>query len=116
MQLTTLVDILRGEIPGIGERPSTRANLARLYTEHGRHDDAVLELRGARRAMRQQSEGDPQDDLEASVEFAVSLAKAGRIEEAKNEAKRILRSGDVTPEISTKLRTILVSGRDRNAR
>lgn len=41
MQLTTLVDILEREMPGIGDNASTRSNLARLYAERGLHDDAT---------------------------------------------------------------------------
>jgi len=49
MQLTTLVDILEAEIPGLTERASTRENLARLYAERGHRDDAAAVLRSASR-------------------------------------------------------------------
>lgn len=110
MQLNTLVDILRSEIPGITERASTRTNLAQLYAEQGCHDDAVSELRGARRMIRQQEQPDEAADLEASVALATSLAASGRLEEAKQEARRILRTGDVPADVSTRLRAILVQG------
>ena len=49
MQLTTLVDILEAEIPGLTERASTRENLARLYAERGHRDEAAAVLRGTAR-------------------------------------------------------------------
>lgn len=49
MQLTTLVDILEAEIPGLTERASTRENLARLYAERGHRDEAATVLRGTSR-------------------------------------------------------------------
>jgi len=45
MQLTTLVDILEAEIPGLTTRASTRENLARLYAERGHRDEATAVLR-----------------------------------------------------------------------
>ena len=49
MQLTTLVDILEAEIPGLTERASTRENLARLYAERGQRDEAAAVRRGTSR-------------------------------------------------------------------
>jgi hypothetical protein len=49
MQLTTLVDILEAEIPGLTERASTRENLARLYAERGHRDEADAVLRSTSR-------------------------------------------------------------------
>ncbi|MEM7156546.1 MAG: hypothetical protein AAF799_27110 [Myxococcota bacterium] len=101
----TLVDILKGEIPGVAERASTRAKLAQLYAERGLRDEAA--------SVRGQGETEVDADLEAAVSLAVSLAASGRLEEAKSEAKRILRSGDVPPEVSTQLRAVLVKGSGR---
>lgn len=41
MQLSTLVDILEREMPGIGDNASTRSNLARLYAERGLPHEAA---------------------------------------------------------------------------
>lgn len=108
MQLMTLVDILRSEVPGIADRASTRRNLGRLYAERGCHGEALAEFRAAR-AIHEQQEPEAGQTLEASVEIATSLAAAGRLDEAKREARRILASGDVPPAVSTQLRNILVA-------
>jgi uncharacterized protein HemY len=50
MQLAKLLDILEREMPGIGDKASTRANLGRLYAERGHHDEAAEQLRLARQA------------------------------------------------------------------
>lgn len=47
MQLSTLVDLLEREVPGIGDDASTRSNLARLYAERGCHEDARREAKRA---------------------------------------------------------------------
>lgn len=57
MQLATLLDILEREMPGIGDKPSTRANLGRLYAERGHHDQAAEQLRLSRQALERRGEG-----------------------------------------------------------
>ncbi|MCX4246023.1 hypothetical protein [Paraliomyxa miuraensis] len=103
MQLTTLVEILRSEIPGLTERASTRDNLARLYAERGGRDGSDAERQGTDRGS-----AGGEATLRASVAVVTSLARAGKLEDAKREARRILSEGDVPPDVSTKLRRVLV--------
>jgi hypothetical protein len=74
MRLSTLVEFLEREAPGIGESASTRINLARLYAERGCHDDAAAELRVARRKARQR--GDASASAIGEVSAAIALAAA----------------------------------------
>jgi len=116
MQLTTLVDILENEIPGTSKRASTRSKLGELYAERGCHDDAVTEFRGARRALRKEGKAGSTAALDATVALITSLAGAGRLEEAKREAKRVLSAGDVPPPVSAQLERIVSSPSRRHAR
>lgn len=111
MHLTTLVDILRSEIPGLGERVSTRSNLARLYAERGCYEAAAAEMRPARRAPPRPAtahETAAGDDAVANVS---SLVLSGRLEDAEREVERILAADDVPWSVSTKLQRILARAR-----
>lgn len=74
MRLSTLVEFLEREAPGIAESASTRINLASLYAERGCHEDAAAELRVARRKARQR--GDASGSAIGEVTAAIALAAA----------------------------------------
>jgi hypothetical protein len=105
MQLTTLVDLLEREMPGIGDSASTRGNLGRLYAERGCHDDAVAEFRVARSTLERRGEATGS----ATAALATSLAGAGRLTEAKREAKRALAAGPVSKAVESALERILAT-------
>ena len=109
MQLTTLVDILEGEMPGTGGGAKTRSNLGQLYAERGRHDDAVAEFRAARRTLQTRGDADATAAIDATVKIVTSLAGAGRLAEARREAKRALAAGDVPAAAAAKLQRILAT-------
>jgi hypothetical protein len=47
MQLTTLVEMLEHDIPGIADGPSTRRKVAQLYAEQARREAAASVVRDA---------------------------------------------------------------------
>lgn len=107
MQLTTLVGLLERDQPGIRDLSSTRGNLARLYAERGQHKEAVEQFRIVRDAARRplgQAKGPTAQQATAAI--AASLFEMGKLDAAKQEAKRALASG-VSPKVADDLERII---------
>ncbi|MEX1367640.1 MAG: tetratricopeptide repeat protein [Nannocystaceae bacterium] len=107
MQLTTLVDLLERDLPGLGDSASARSKLGRLYAERGCHDVAVAEFRSARSTMARRGETRGSAAADVTADLATSLADAGRLAEAKREARRALAAGPVSPSVSARLERII---------
>ncbi len=97
--------ILEREQPGSPDVAAVRGNLAQLYADQGRFEDALVEFRAVRVTFEQFGGTGQRDAVRTTAGIASTLFALRRYDEAAHEARRALAS-EIDDEFVEELRRI----------